>query len=561
MKTLKIVSFGIKNNRVLAGFMLLICGFAAPVLALLAEQGNYSTTLDHYIPAFGSFAAYFAGILFPIVFYSYTHKRRENDFYAAMPVKKRQYFWGYFLAGIIMFIIPLFIMDFVLMLFSVSNGHLRLSDFIGPLAIFFSIYCSMTLAVMFSGSVVSTIITFLLRNIFVISLVVPILFMAGVDIESYYILLFDKAIVTSPLLSSAAFLEIDSFWWIWIWQFGIGILEVIAAFFLHKYRRSETTMALAFPKSRLPYQYIVLLMFVMTVNTVVMIVLGFNNGIFNRYYLWNDRFSWDMSDIKAIVFFDVIAAFLMFILLNIVLERSSRAAFKGIRHLLFFFVGFFALAGLSGRLLNYIPRIYTPIEPDYAVVSVYRPADPDSVDINSEEFVEAYSRGEYQGNIWTEYNVDGSGVDIRRVDWLYRREEYFVVTNQKSLDELVRTCEGERVHYNIIASDYLSRGHFVNWNDRWGNHYFFNNDEDEALYFDIILAKGRCAWETNRLGETVCNGYYVTKGLSRWGYVIGTASGLDIYKDFNIELSETENDEYYENYEYHSGAMPEMPTD
>ena len=544
MTTLKLVSFGIKNNRVLAGFMLLICGFVAPVLAVLAEQGTYTTTLAHYIPAFGSLAAYFAGILFPIVFYSYTHKRRENDFYAAMPVKKRQYFWGYFIAGIIIFIIPLFIMDFMLMLFSVGDGRLKLSDFIGPLAIFFSLYCSMTLAVMFSGSVVSTIITFLLRNIFVISLVVPILFMAGVDIESYYMLLYDKAIVTSPLLSAAAFLEIDSFWWIWVWQFGIGILEIIAAFFLHKYRRSETTMALAFPKSRLPYQYIVLLMFVMTVNTVVLIVLGFNNGIFN-YYSSGDRFSWDTGDIKTIVFFDVIAAFLMFILLNIVLERNSRAAFKGVRHLLFFFVGFFAVAGLSGRLLNYIPRIYTPIEPDYAVVSVYRPVDPDSVDVNSKAFEEAYYRGEYQCSFWFEYdeNIDDYH---RHIDWLHRREEYFVVTSQKSLDELVRICEGERAHYNIIDSDYLSRGHYTNWNDNLSNYYHVyndENDEDETLYFDIILAKGRCAWDTNQLGETVCTGYYTTNGLSRWGCVIGTASGLDIYKDCNIELPESKNDE------------------
>lgn len=548
MKTLKIASFGIKNNRVLVGFMLLICGFVVPVFAVIADRGNYHSMISAFIPFFGTLVAYFAGFLFPIVFYSYTHNRRTNDFYAAMPVKKRQYFWGYFFAGIVLFIASLVIMDFMLLLLGGIQGELELSDFIGPLAIFFSVYCSMTLAVMFSGSVVSTIITFVLRNIFVICLVVPILFMAGVDLNSYYILLYDKAIISSPLLSALTFVEIDKLWWVWVWQFGIGILEVIAAFFLHKYRRSETTMALAFPKSRLPYQYIVLLMFVMTVNTVVLIVLGLNNGVFYGGSPTGGRFNWDSGDLKTIIFFDVISAFLMFILLNIVLERDSRAAFKGMRHLLFFFVGFFAVAGLSGRLLNYVPRIYTPIDPDYAVISVYRPVDPDSVDVDSKEFDKAYGRGEYQCNIWFEYDEDIDDY-YRHIDWLHRREEFFVVTSPKSLDELVRICEGETSHYNIIGSGYWNEYGHTSWNNIYHNY----NEEEETVYFEITLAKGRCDWGTNQLGEDVCTGYRIIKGMSRSGYVIGTASGLDIYNDCNIELPELEDDEYYG---LPSAAMP-----
>lgn len=537
MKTLKIVSFGIKNNRVLVGFMLLICGFVVPVFAVIADQGNYHSIMSAFIPIFGTLVAYFAGFLFPIVFYSYTHNRRTNDFYAAMPVKKRQYFWGYFFAGIVLFIASLVIMDFMLMLLGGSQGDLKLSYFTGPLAVFFSIYCSMTLAVMFSGSVVSTVITFLLRNIFLICLVVPILFMAGADLTSYYILLYDKAIVSSPLLSGLTFVETERFWWIWVWQFGIGILEVIAAFFLHKYRRSETTMALAFPKSRLPYQYTVLLMFVMTVNTAVLTTLGLNSGFIST----DGIFSWDSGDIKTIVFFDVISAFLMFMLLNIVLERSSRAAFKGIRHLLFFLVGFFAVAGLSGRLLNYIPRIYTPIEPDYAVVSVYRPIDPDTVDVNSKEFDEACDRGEYLCNFWFEYDEITDDYSRRHINWVRRREEYFVVTLPKSLDELVRICEGETSHYNITGSSYWTKDDYRSW----GGYYNYY-DRDDALYFEITLAKGRLSWGTNQLGEAVCTNYRIIKGISRSGYVIGTASGLDIYNDCNIELPQPKSDNNYE---------------
>ena len=200
MKTLKLIKFGIKNNRVLAGFMLLICGFVAPAFAFIVD----AMYIERYIPLFGEFIAYFAGVLFPIVFFSYTHKRRESDFYAAMPVKKRQYFWGYFFAGMILFVFPFFVMCFIMLWLGGGRNELDASAFVGPVAAFFSIYCSMTLAVMFSGSVVSTVITFLIRNIFAISLVVPILFMAGVDLESYYIMLLDKAKVQSPLPCQAA---------------------------------------------------------------------------------------------------------------------------------------------------------------------------------------------------------------------------------------------------------------------------------------------------------------------------------------------------------------------
>ena len=543
MKTLKLIKFGIKNNRVLAGFMLLICGFVAPAFAFIVD----AMYIERYIPLFGEFIAYFAGVLFPIVFFSYTHKRRESDFYAAMPVKKRQYFWGYFFAGMILFVFPFFVMCFIMLWLGGGRNELGASAFVGPVAAFFSIYCSMTLAVMFSGSVVSTVITFLIRNIFAISLVVPILFMAGVDLESYYIMLLDKAIVSAPLLSGAVFIETDTFAWVWGGQFLIGIVEIIIAFFLHKYRRSETTMALAFPKSRLPYQYIVLLMFVMTVNTVLLIVLGYNNGIFDYSAFYSGvRFRWDSDDIKTIVFFDVIAAFLMFILLNIVLERNSRAAFKGVRHLLIFFAGFFALAGLSGRLLDYIPRIYTPIEPDYAVVSVYRSVDPNSVDIDTEEFDKAWANGEYRCSFYYLEDEDDPEKYIRKVEWLHKREEFFLVTAKRSLEDLVSICEGEWTQYNIIQSDYLDKGLSTNWTEKyvWNYHQnIYDNDETKYVYFSIYLAKGDYAQDS----DNVCSGYYATRALSRSGYVIGTATGLEPYKDYDIKLPEDMDEEYYDN--------------
>lgn len=529
MKTFKIIIFGIKNNRVLAGFMLLICGFVFPVISVMDSSRTGNSF--YYIAFFGCITAYFAGLVFPMVFFSYTHNRRLNDFYAAMPVKRRQYFWGYFFSGIIMFIVPLIIMDFLLLFFLGGRGYnLKLSSFLGPVAMFFSLYCSMTLAVMFSGSGVSTVITFLLRNIFVVCLVAPILFMAGVDVSSYYLLLYDKAIVAAPLLGFFPFLD-EQLWWVWIWQFGIGILEIIVAFFLHKYRKSETTMALAFPKSRYPYQYIVTLMFVMAVNTVMLIILGLSNGFFNNL---DERFSLGSNDLKTLIFFDVIGALLIFILLNIVLERSSRAAFKKLRHLLFFFVGFFAVAGISSRLLSYIPKVYTPIEPDYAIVSVYRPVDPSSVDPNSAGFEDKLMRGEYVGAVY--YFEDEETGDYHKVmDWLLKRDDQFIVTSRQKLKELVKVCEGRMEHYNIRSSNHYS----TSYGGHYGySSYSWNYHGEEAIYFDIFLAKGNYSLSSNTLGEKVCTRYSVFNSLERSGYVFGSSSGLDVYKDYTVEIPE-----------------------
>ena len=45
----------------------------------------------------------------------------------------------------------------------------------------------------------------------------------------------------------------------------------------------------------------------------------------------------------------------------------------------------------------------------------------------------------------------------------------------------------------------------------------------------------------------MCSGYYATRALSRNGYVIGKASGLEPYKDYDIKLPEDMDEEYYDN--------------
>lgn len=555
MNTLKIVLFGIKNNKILGVFMFLICGFVFPIIAFISDPPSYSEIAYTMLLTFSLICAYFSGCVFPLIIFSYTHNRRLNDFYAAMPVKKRQYFWGYFFSGIILFIIPFILMHVIfIILFGAKEDMLRFKDSLGIVIIFLSLYCSMTLSVMFSGSAVSGIIAFAIRNGFVICLVAPVLFMSGVNLASYFVLLYDKAIISSPILGGLGYLLKDGYdYGIGLWMLIIAVLETIAAFFLHKYRSGETTMALAFPKSRYPYQYLVTLIFVMTVNAAILISLGYSNGLFDNRLIDSafseDFLSHNPYDIKAVVFFDIVGALMIFVILNIVLERSSRAAFKKMRHLVFFLVGFFALSFLSNSLLSYIPKIYTPIDPDFAIVSIYAPADSSAVlGIDEEELSARRMSGEYICNVY--YETDEQSRETKRViSNLMVREKRFAVTDRKALAVLKKICEGETLTYNICASTSITPSklkltpqpiykdkEFGLENDL-GRSVKDNRaiDPKSAVIYKILLAKGELKLYESGYDKTVCKGFIIQKGISREGYTKSEA--YELFGCMNYEMS------------------------
>lgn len=353
------------NNRVLFGITLLICGVIAPALTII----NYDSFLfggvsvDYpkvFILEFGTVLAYFAGFAFPLGLFSYIHKRKKSDFYSSMPVKRSQYFWGYFLSGIIAFTVCFgyfFFIHFALFHFDLA----AFESFWQPFVMFFSVYCSMILAVCFSGSIMSALVTFTLRNGLFLSLILLPVMIANVNAECYWAFFEKKICAVTPLaaVTNTLYERYD----IMLIQALISVGELIIAFLLHRFRKSESTMAIAFPKSRYLFQYIVMLMIALTADAALSLML------YSDFYYTDGKIVFNSIPFYKFVFFTLIIIFISFIILNIILEKNSRAAFSKMRH-------FFIFCGCYGAILfllfNYIapiiPQQILPFTADYVVI-------------------------------------------------------------------------------------------------------------------------------------------------------------------------------------------------
>lgn len=368
-KTTKIIWYGIINNRVLFGLTFLIYGVFAPAITLI-NIGDYryghGFSLDpreSLVMIFGAALAYFGGFFFPMGLFTYVQNRRKCDFYSSMPVKRSQYFWGYFLSGIVVF--------------TVCYGYFLLTHFVifgfypnvfyhvwRHYATFFIIYCSMILSVCFSGSVVSSIITFLLRNSISIVLIAFLISISGVDAYSYWKFFEVYGAASAPIFSVMNIYS--DYYDIVVIQLIIALAELIIAFFFHKFRKSESTMAVAFPKSRYPFQYIVMLVITLAADLFLYALLA------NVHDQEMNRKLFDDTSLLKFIFFTLIIVLISFIILNIILEKNSRAAFSKIRHF-FIFCGSYALIF---ALLFYVaapalPEEILPFKPDYAVIREY----------------------------------------------------------------------------------------------------------------------------------------------------------------------------------------------
>lgn len=406
-KTLKTAWFGIISNRVLLGIMTLIFVVILPGLAVVFEDAEYEGTAR----AYGLIIAYFGGLIIPFAMFSYVQNRRECDFYNSMPVKRSQYFWGYFIAGFGIFLAPCLLM-FLLHFFFCGEVAL-FAYFLQSTAVFTVIYCFMILSVMFSGSFLSSIVTFLLINAVVPVAFVTITALAGLDV-SCYLMRFgeEKLFMLTPLSSGifAAYIEenhpqmLDAL----MWQLLAALFAVVIAFFLHRYRRSESTTALAFPKTRWFYQYSVMLTVALAVGAVMSVSILSTPYLYDNYYDYYDleahpllQFA-DSQSLALFIFLTVAAVLITFVLMNIIVERSGGAAFKGIQHFFIFLAGYgliFIL--LLPMAMCHLPKYIVPFEPDSAVIEMYlyRPATPEEAEkIMSGEANGAFNGVRYGGN-------------------------------------------------------------------------------------------------------------------------------------------------------------------
>lgn len=354
LKLLKTVWFGIKNNKVLVGFMMLLCVVISPAFSVIFLPGSSSSGI------FECIAAYFCGIVVPIAMFGYLHKGRECEFYSAMPVKKSQYFWGYVIAGFLIFLIPVTLMLAVQAAFGKQDYN---NFYIKSVGAFLSIYCSTVLAVVFSGSTASTVVTLIIRNGLAIALVALPLMIAAVDVNAYVEFLFRPICILTPVTVGNAILDPQTVG-VQQYQLIVAAAELIAAFLLHRYRRNETVTALAFPKSRYFYQYTVMLIFALGADAMLLPLSGSYDSLYG--------INTSGEGFSLVIFLTLLVIFISFIIMNMVLEKNSKAAFKKIRHFFFFSVGYGILIfSVSGICAVCIPPSVLPFKPDSAIIRVY----------------------------------------------------------------------------------------------------------------------------------------------------------------------------------------------
>ncbi|MBD5081550.1 MAG: hypothetical protein HDT44_07300 [Ruminococcaceae bacterium] len=357
-KTFKVTWFGIKSCKPLIALMLLICCFFVPAFIYLIfnEAKGENPVLNGYVmSSIGIFAAYAGGIFAPILLFSYLHNRTEQDFYSAMPVRRIQYFSGYFIAGLLSFLVPYTLM-FIVCGFLPSSG--LWSGYLKPVAMYFVLYCSITLCMMFSTSKAGTAVTFVLRNGLAASLVVLPFVLANLDSSAYFDLLSDKILMFTPI--GTGFTVMKDYEHVLPVQLVIAVIELGASYFLYAKRRNETALALAFPKTRYLFQYAVM-------TVVILYVAAFFSLLFD---LDTDYFT--EEGLTFTIFFVVVFSFIVFVILNMILEKNSKAAFHKIRHLFIFLGGFGLITSVTVSLLiANVPYSVLPFTPKFAVVYVY----------------------------------------------------------------------------------------------------------------------------------------------------------------------------------------------
>ncbi|MDE7281940.1 MAG: hypothetical protein K2N36_09415, partial [Ruminiclostridium sp.] len=452
-KLLKISWFGVENNYPMIGIILLISCFLMPaftVLSLTLNNGGYGymseDSAQSVIKVYGTVLAYLEGFILPIGLFSYVHKRRSCDFYNSMPVGRSQYFFGYALTGLAVFTVSfcwMFAVHFVLLGF--NNIF---PCFLPPFAMFISIFCSMTFAICFSGSIMSALVTFVLRNCIYVSVVLLPLVIAGVDMDSYFEFVFEKPLCALTPVTAVGCWAAE--WYgVMLLQVFVALIELGLAFLLHRYRKSETTMAVAFPRSRYPFQYIVMLIPAFLVDALLMYSMDYFFGIKNDSYYEFFR----STDFYLMILVTLIVIIISFVFLNIILEKNGKAAFSKIRHL-FIFTACYVLIMfvIFDWIAPNIPYQVLPFNPEYAVICVndvtVTKRDLTAEEIAAEEGYYGYDDMEYAAEIAESYVSKG---DYYYLDVSETVSEAYCITDREKLNKLLKTIQRSR---DFITSEY-----------------------------------------------------------------------------------------------------------
>ena len=467
-RTVKTAWYGIKSHKNSLLILSIFCVFLLPVFTIISaktEVEYYSEFYPNTLYVYGAFLAIVTGLVLPLNFFSYLYNRSEKDFYYAMPIKRSQYFWGYFASSAVIFIIPWTALTVIMCCLSEWGNNLW-GPYLQGLGLFFVLYCSMVFAVTFCGSGLCAFVTFCVMNVLPIAVFAFPLAAAGVDIDAHIELLADKIMAITPVSALNWYGSGDYGYMIPI-QIAFGVLELAGAFFLFKYRKGESTMALAFSRFRYPYQYIVMLLAAAGMDAIIFsgytryYVYGTSSGVeINRNTPWENGNFW-----REIIFLSIVTVLVSFILLNMILEKNPRAAFSKVRHLFIFTGGYVVFAVIAVSVASSaIPHSVLPFSPKAAVVYAYgyqeitqSEYDKMKDDYRSDpvfSFAVPKEGGgaEMAGSVIPEYADTYDHTQELEPDYdyyFYKRVliDAFTVTGRDKLKELVKLVEKEPVEY------------------------------------------------------------------------------------------------------------------
>ncbi len=558
-RSLRTAWFGVKSHKNALLVLSIFCVILFPAFTMITVSGQqveyYSSGYQIVLSVYGGIVAVAAGLVFPITFFSYVYNRIECDFYNAMPVRRSQYFWGYFAASAVIFIIPWSITA-IIHCFITKWGNNLWKPFLLSLGLFFVLYCAMVFAVTFSGSKLCAVLTFAIMNVLPVMVVLFPITAAGADTISYGQRLVDNIMALTPASAVYWLFDENQFSYVIPIQLGFALAELIAAFFMFKYRKSESTMALAFPKTRYYYQYGIMLL------TAVYVCYLYTNGCYHLYIDFEDgrlRVQYYTNFLERdrwvqMIFFTLVFVLLAFILTNMILEKSPRAAFKKIRHYFFFLGGYAVFLLITIPLaINLLPKSVLPFTPDYAAVYVYGYEE-----ITEEEYNKMcdnnlyFYTAEIKETVSDEKKefIDEYGNSVQ--DYEYENHYYkkiikdaFIVTDKEKLDKLTESL-----------SDYPENEYpdFVIFplRDSWYNlstvRTIYDHKLPDSNYTEFKIAFGRGLNITSDIDEKELDDritddkYYPNINIfvkesiaTRRGYAVDP-SFITEYKDYNINL-------------------------
>lgn len=277
----------------------------------------------------------FAAILLSGTLLGYMRKKQSTDLFHAFPVKREEYMTGHILAGLVIFILPLFVC-FLLnpVVFSAAGGtqFVSFADAMSAsLVSFFDVafwyvifFALATLTVVLTSTFMSTLCLYLLINFGPILAALFTSLMGssaiGTNIEEHLMVNLSFLINITPYVRLWTTLEYPMAWYDIVIALAVSMLIFALAVFLYKKRKSENcTASIAFRPMRWPVQYMVMFLGTMAVG---LLFYAFSDGVFYT------------------VAGCIIGALLSYIIMNMIFGSSFRHIFDKPKHLISFSVIF-----------------------------------------------------------------------------------------------------------------------------------------------------------------------------------------------------------------------------